>query len=472
MRIFTPKTLLFMLSSLLLVAGLYYPALNGGPLFDDYHFIFNYQPFIENYSYSTIFNNFAWPVSNAIHKILYDLWYREYLNSHLLNLALHFLNSYLFLKLLKKLNLPYANVIFLLFLIHPANVISVAWMVQLKTLLCFTFCITAFLFLIKSMDDKRYYPLSWLSFLLSVLSKSASLPLGVIFLAYGFKKQTKAQLIWMLPFFIISTHSFLKTVYSPVTSEGVTQLKSKTYVAEEYSKKKEIAVVQAAPQIKAPEASSELIKRLNLFLKTSQFYFWQVIMPFESIPIRGQNPKQNSIIEIFQLVFLVTIVFIAWGNLTAIYLIAGYLMITPFLGIVAAPFMNVTWVSEQHLYLALPFFLCFWMEVLNKWKFKYVQIIPVLFIVFFSIQTFKAAKYYENEIIFYTKSLEADPYNLPIVFNLADSYFKANQPEVAITVTGRIIAMAQEKPELKESKYFPYIIRLHGSLVKIVLGKP
>ena len=463
---------LFILSSFLLTAALYYPALNGAPIFDDVHFIFYYQPFIEDYSYAIIFNNFAWPISTTVQKILYDFWQHEYLNYHLLNLVLHFFNSYLFLKLLKKLHLPYANVIFLLFLLHPANVISVAWMVQLKTLLCFTFCITAFLFLIRAMDDKRYYPLSWLSFLLSVLSKSASLPLGVIFLAYGFKKQTKAQLIWILPFFIISTHSFLKTTDSPVTSEGVTQLKSKTYVAEEYSKKKEIAVVKATHPIKVPEAPSELTKRLNLFFKTSQFYFWQVIMPFESIPVRGPNSKESSIIEILQLVFLVTIVFIAWGNLTGKYLFAGYLMITPYLGIVAAPFMNVTWVSEQHLYLALPFFLCFWMEVLNKWKFKYPQIVPVLFIVFFSIQTYRAAKYYENEIIFYTKSLEADPYNLPIVFNLAYSYLKANQPEVAITVTGRIIAMAQDKPELKESKYFPYIIRLHGALVKMVLGKP
>ena len=66
----------------------------------------------------------------------------------------------------------------------------------------------------------------------------------------------------------ISTHSFLKTVDSPVTSEGVTQLKSKTYVAEEYSKKKEIAVVKATHPIKAQEAPSELAKRLNLFLKT------------------------------------------------------------------------------------------------------------------------------------------------------------------------------------------------------------
>jgi tetratricopeptide (TPR) repeat protein len=129
-------------------------------------------------------------------------------------------------------------------------------------------------------------------------------------------------------------------------------------------------------------------------------------------------------------------------------------------------------VSEQHLYLALPFFLCFWMGILDKWKFKYAQLVPALFIVFFSVQTYRAAKYYDNEIIFYSKSLEADPYNLPIVFNLADSYYKSNKPELAIAVTGRIIAQAQEKPDIKESKYFPYIVRLHGELVKIVLGKP
>lgn len=171
----------YILLAFLLVLGLYYPSLNGEPIWDDFHVIFRNNIITGDFSYWAIFKDFAWPVSVSAEKILFSIWKYEYFYFHLLNLLLHFLNSYLLLKLLEKLELPYLRFIFFLFLLHPSNVISVSWMVQLKTLLCFTFCISSFFFLIRAMEDKRYFGLSWVSFLLSVLSKSASLPLSLFF---------------------------------------------------------------------------------------------------------------------------------------------------------------------------------------------------------------------------------------------------------------------------------------------------
>jgi hypothetical protein len=475
-----PKSLLILLS-FVFATILYWQSLNGPPIFDDFHFIFRDEVIVGDYLYSTIWSNFAWPLSVSVHKFLFSIWHYEFLYYHLLNLGLHFFNSYLLLKLAEKLNLPFPKFIFLLFLIHPSNVISVSWMVQLKTLLCFTFAILSFLALLKALENKKWYVLSWISFALSIISKSASLPLAVVFGFYVFKKAGPKASLWVLPILLMCGYSTYKVLKSPVTAVGVTQLESKSFVAG-ISEKSE--AVPPAPRIRRekhrrqpqpqpkPEEPSKFKESVVTFLKTSHYYFWQVVLPMESYPVKGQAPKEIGITDGIHLLFLIVMLVANWGSLVGLCLLAGYLVMTPFLGIVPAPFMNMTWVSEQHLYLSLPFFLCLWLSLLSKWKFKYAPYALAIFIVFFSIQTYKAASYYKDEIIFYTKSLQASPSNIPIAYNLASSYVQKNEAEKALVVTGTVIEMSQTNREMKESKYLPKILELHGRLVKFVLQKP
>ena len=97
--------------------------------------------------------------------------------------------AFLLLKVADFFKLSFSRILFLVFLLHPSNVISVSWMIQLKTLMCFLFAIISFLFLIKAHNNKRWYLPSWTFFLFSLLSKSASLPLSVVFFFFSYKKE-------------------------------------------------------------------------------------------------------------------------------------------------------------------------------------------------------------------------------------------------------------------------------------------
>jgi hypothetical protein len=459
------------LISLCMATCLYWSSLNGAPIFDDHHFIFQDDVIIGNFSYLTIWTEFAWPLSISVHKFIFSIWKDEFLYYHLLNLILHFLNSYLLLKLALKLRLPYPKLLFILFLVHPSNVIAVSWMVQLKTLLCFTFSILSLLCLLKAFENKKWYLPSWISFYLSIISKSASVPLSFFFLYLIFKKSGPKSLIWALPFVLMSSFSAYTILSSSLTSTATAQLESSTFVDAKVEESKKPVIVNSKIKNEDDEIN-KLKNRLILVLKTSHYYFWQVILPLENYPIKGQAPKGLGVIEVFHFIFIVILCILNSGNLAALYIFTGYLLILPFLGLVSAPFMNLTWVSEQHLYLALPFFLCFWLALLSKWKLRFAHFLPLLFVIFFSIQTFRAAGYYKDEIIFYSKSLLADPYNIPVAQNLAVSYLDNNEPLKALAVTSKIIEISRTKAEIRESKYFHYFLTLHEDIVKQLLDEP
>jgi hypothetical protein len=452
--------------------GLYSSSLNGGPLFDDYFYIFENNAVINDVSYWTIFKKFAWPVSISAEKSVFKLWGNEYFYFHFINVLLHFFNSYLLLKLVKKLQIPFPRFIFFLFLLHPSNVISVSWMVQLKTLLCFTFCIGSFFFFLRALDDKRYYALSWASFLLSSLSKSASIPFAVFLLVYSYKKKGKEQLLLMLPFLIISSYSSYRVLGSSITSQANTQYESKAFIGKVHEGKR-----GNMPLLQLEQRDVGILEKLKVrsdnLLKTSYYYFWQVVLPLDSPPIKG-NPVANSgILEVVHMILLLLVIYMSLnGVVSGMSLITGYLMLTPFLGIITAPYMNLSLVSEQHLYLVMPFFICFWVELLTKLKFKFAKHIPILFIFYFSLQTFKATTYYENEINFFVKSLQSDLYNIPVAHNLAVSLVKNNELMKAIAVTGEMIEIANKNSKIKESKYFPNLVILHSQLEDLVRKQP
>lgn len=461
----------FILLSFCLTLGLYWNSLHGEPVFDDFDFLFQFNVIIDHFSFWTIFKDFCWPISVSTEKILFNFWQHKYFNYHLLNLFLHFINSFFLLKLVERVKVPYPRFIFLLFLLHPSNVIAVSWMVQLKTLMCFTFSILSIFLFLEATQRKIYYLPSWFLFLLSTLSKASSVPLSVLFLLYMYKKKEWGQILWVLPFLFISIFSVYRILKSPVTVVGANQLSSSTFISDNKSPPSPDTNVK---YLKPEEGSSlkEVIAKLEILLKTFHYYFSQVLLPLESVPLKGQSPSGLGWPAILQFIVLIALLVLNWRNMANLCLTLGCILLSPYLGIFSAPYMNVTWVSEQHLYLVLPFFLCFWLILLANWKFKFAYVLPSLLIIFFSIQTHKASAYYQDEIVFYSKSLEANPQNLPVAYNLTTSYLKKNQPFKAMAVTGMIIEMSRTNSEIKSSKYFPRICELHRKMVEINLKKP
>jgi hypothetical protein len=455
----------FILFSFIIAICLYFNSLNGLPIFDDIHFLFQDDVITGEYSYHQIWNDFVWPLSISLHRYVFSIWKNEYIYYHLLNLGLHLFNSYLLLNLAQRLKLPFPKLLFLLFLVHPANVIAVSWMVQLKTLLCFTFAALSFICLINAFDNKRWYLPSWISFYLSIISKSASMPLGFIFLLFIFKKAGPRSVIWAIPFLLMSSHSAYKILQSSATSTATTQFESSTYVDTKIEHTT-MPWIHNKNTVEEHNSIGELKKRASLILKTSHYYFWQALLPIDSYPIKGQAPKELSLIHGFHILFILFLFIINFGKSAGLCLYSGHLLLLPFLGFVIAPYMNLTWVSEQHLYIALPFFLCFWLLILSQFKLRFAHFIPYIFIGLYSVQTYRAASYYKNEIEFYSKSLLADPDNIPIVQNLAVSYLNINDPVNALATTSRIVEKAKINEEVRESKYFPYLLQVHENILK------
>lgn len=460
----------FLILSFAVTVALYWPSMNGTPVWDDTTYLFKHPTIVFDYSYWKILTDFSWPVSVSIQKILYNLFKTNYLYYHLVNVALHYLNSWLLLKVAQTLKLPFARLLFLFFLLHPSNVITVSWIIQFKTLLCFTFALLSFLYLIRAQEKKSWYVLSLFCFALSIFSKSPAIPLPAIFLFYLWRNTNKKNLLWLIPFFLLSAFGSYRVLNSTVTKIAV-DLQTGPIAAEpssEYTDEKKIyyPTVTPVPGSKTKQTMLPIMgtSRFESVMRTIYYYFWQTLLPVRNEPVKGQYYADNDFKEYLHIIFLILVVYLNWKSSIPFLLLAGYVMTSPFMGLLPAPFMNVTWVSDQHLYLAMPFFICFWLTLITRWKFKIAPYLPYAFIPAYCFLVFTTSHYYKNEIAFFKSSLEADVLNVPIGYNLAIAHLHKGDINEALNVTSTFVHMADVAPEVMKNKYFPYMMMLHFEL--------
>lgn len=107
---------------------------------------------------------------------------------HLHNIILHTLNGILFCLLLRKTegDSRLAFIAAFIFLVHPVQVETVAWVSQRKTLLCMTLFLLSFLTYVYFLPERKK-KLYWLSvglFALALLAKSVAVFLPLLLLAY------------------------------------------------------------------------------------------------------------------------------------------------------------------------------------------------------------------------------------------------------------------------------------------------
>jgi hypothetical protein len=502
MSIKLPKPIIFLMAFIVGLA-LFWPAMNGTPIWDDYSFWFHDPVMSSGMAYSTIWAKFAWPLSVSLQKLTMSMWSKNYFNYHLLNFCLHFANSLLVYQLARLVRTKYPVILFFLFLLHPVSVISTAWMIQIKTLLCFFFGLSAILTFVKGNRDFKWMIFSWILFACSITSKSASLTLPLILLIVSIRLYRFKKLPLLIPFFLLSGWGTYRVLTSPITFEGsqkaakITKIKVDPIVKETppapaapiAKVKKNPKVVKPVPKVEtrkqpaptdvivelpkkevvtdntptAKENASSL-KFINLnftiIAQTLNYYFWQTVMPLDNEPVKGLNYKNLEFTEIIHLFLLGCLTFIFLKDVGFIYLGAAHFLLLPFLGIIPAPFMNVTWVSDQHLYLALPAFLLFWMRVVEKVKWKHAYVLLIAIIFFFSFKTYKASSFYENQIVFYEKCIKYNPFNLPIAYNLAFAYVLNNELEKASNLLDQTIRLTEDYPILKKSIFFPHVLHL------------
>ncbi len=216
-----------MISALSLL--IYWPALQGGFVIDDdvllteselvhapdglYKFWFTTEPI--DY----------WPITNSSFWLEWRLWGAHPTGYHVTNLILFIADALLVWAVLHVLKIPYAFVAAILFVVHPVNVESVAWIAQRKNVLSLFFFLLSLLCYLwsdstlftskkaltrKSPSPEKtmgWYLLSLLSFVFAMLCKGsvATLPLLLILIAWWRRGHLiQRDFVRTIPFFAVA----------------------------------------------------------------------------------------------------------------------------------------------------------------------------------------------------------------------------------------------------------------------------
>lgn len=535
-------------ASYALAIFLYWPSFNGLPIWDDQTFWFSDPVMLPDYPFTQIWLRFTWPFSVSLQKILFNVFGENWWVYHAISFAIHGFNAWLVYHLTRILRMGRASAYlgFIFFLIHPASVIAVAWMIQIKTLVCFTLSLGTIIFFVKARRP-RDYVIAVILFTLSVLCKSSSLPLPLVLIFFLGKNWKTKKALTLIPFFLVSVYGYYRLTNSVIAAEGIktaTQVATKTAVIPEEPvivskpapvevKPVEVKPVEVAPEIvktepgsleeskqlkveekiavapevaqdasfkpqpdeplvmngpeftppavEYPEAKkweapveptlsnaddSKIVAHVRLIVKTLYYYFWQSFMPVDNAPVKGLNPFPPKPVDYIHLLFLGIIIVLTWGTHLLAMLIAGHILLLPYVGIIPAPYMNVTWVSDQHIYLALPCFILMSLGAFEKVRKKWILAPIVALVIFFAFETRKTTPYYTNNFVFYEASINSNYNNIPLIYNLAILYLLADRQNDALDLMESVMSAAEEEKYIKDNRYYPFLIHLYSQVAK------
>ena len=188
---FSPHDAPAALALALLVVVSYFPALQGGFVWDDV--IFAEEPVIHSpgglrsiwFAPADIKNEgHYWPLVYSSFWLEHKLWGLRPAGYHAVNIFLHLLNCLLLWRLLLRLRVPGAVLIAAVFAVHPLHVESVAWIIERKDVLSALFYLGAVLVWVRFVEAPRAgsYLLAVVLFTAGLLSKSVvvTLPLALL----------------------------------------------------------------------------------------------------------------------------------------------------------------------------------------------------------------------------------------------------------------------------------------------------
>ena len=160
-----------------------------------------------------------YPATFTAFWVQHRLWGDATLGYHLVNILLHCLCALLFLRILRRLEVPGAWLAAAIFALHPVHVESVAWMAQLKNTLSGVFYLGSMLAYLgfDRTGSRRLYALALGLFVLGLLSKTAIVTLPAAMLVIFWWK--RGSLSWkqdalpLAPFFLAGLAASLVTVW-------------------------------------------------------------------------------------------------------------------------------------------------------------------------------------------------------------------------------------------------------------------
>ena len=352
------KTWLFAAALLVAVVFIYQPAWHGGFIWDDEEVITAHELQSLHGLYRIWFEIGAtqqqyYPFVFSVFWIEHKLWGDSMFGYHLVNLVLHVVASLMVLRVLQRLAIPGAFLAAALFALHPVQVESVAWIVELKNVLSTIFYLGAALLYLRFDQSRKRgcYAGAWVLFVMSLFCKTATLTLPAALLVVFWWQ--RGRLFWrrdvlpILPFFIVGFMFGLVTVW-----------------------------VEIKPLIDLPIA-----QRCLLPGRTSWFYLEKLFWPAGLTPIYTRWNLNEAIG--WQCLFTVGMVFLIatlwafrkWsrGPLAALLFFLGSLF--PILGLFHPAYFDHSFVADHFVYVpSIGIFALFsagvalWLQRMDGWR--------------------------------------------------------------------------------------------------------
>ncbi len=366
---------------------------------------------------------------------------------HLSNLLLHLLNTLLvfgFIWLITKQKWT-AFITSLLFAIHPMHVESVAWIAERKDVLYSFFYLTAlctYIFYLKKDAGKWFlYTLTFLFFVLAVLSKAMAVTIPIAFFAVDYfldRKFSLKTILEKLPFIILS----MFVGYIAIDAQKVSNaLEGMIYYG--------------------------FFDRVLFVCYGMIMYLWKLLLPFNLSCFYSYPVKENGWYPI--LFYIAPLILL--GLLFLIYrskqygkdILFGFafFFITIVLVLQILP-VGGALMADRYTYLpyiGLFFIFARWINKLIENKAKISPLIIVLLIVLatlFSFQSFQRTKVWHDSISLWTDAIQKNDIEDMLYKSRGVAYTKEKQYDKAIEDFNRAIALRPKNPDVFYDKGFAY----------------
>ena len=227
-RLFSSRRGVFIFALVLAAVTIfaYWPAWNGGLLWDDDVYITNNELLtapdgLRRIWFSLDSPSQYFPLVYTTFRIEHAVWGLDPTGYHWVNLLLHIANALLVWLVLARLKVPGAWLAGAIFALHPVQVESVAWITERKNVLMGFFFLLTLLAWVAFLDEKTkrpwlYYGLALIFYLLALSAKTTActLPVALFLILWLQKKRISWERIFEInPFFVLGIASGLLAIW-------------------------------------------------------------------------------------------------------------------------------------------------------------------------------------------------------------------------------------------------------------------
>lgn len=427
------SALLNILAVLILGLCAYLNSLNGEFIWDDIHLVKNNAfikspPQIRNIftqdigAGSSLKYNFYRPLQIFSYAIDHFFWGDNVFGYHIASMLWHILAAmciyWLVLLLFGDglLSLLTSS----MFVIHPIHTEAVSYISGRADILSAVFLVLAFIFYVKTerSDNLKFYFVSFLLFILALLSKENAVIFPLLILIYHYAFQKRIKMAFLLPYLIILPLYFFVRFY----------------------------FLGICPSDLPPV---NLFARLPGFFVALYNYLRLLIFPADLHFEYGYKffrfTDYRCIIGISIMVLLMSYAFIKRNKQKLVFFAVAWFFVNllPQSNILPT---NYSFMMEHWLYLpSLGFFLVFAsiQERLlknNRWR-NFSILFIILLCSFYLYATIKQNRYWNNQIFFYKKTLQYAPESPRIYNNLCNAYINYSMYKEAIPLCRKAIEL-------------------------------